>query len=357
MTKFPIPCRPRDHLAAIGRRYPAAWGTVDKLRADRGKAGLPAWPDWCFLPLAGSYAIISSQARVDRLPLGLIGEVPVLGALAAWRVTQGIYRFDPAVYDAVRDTPIDGEIPCEILYRLPEWCVYIETPDMRWHDAILHGVFAHLEWDAATGQRHELRLLLDTESGLIPSVLHLGPWPLREAIDRAYREGVKHIPELSINEQTAMQVMLPEDDDGMAQMTDDAIKTTQPIVSLMLYLCSQAAEIGDGARQPANPTLKLVRGKWRMYQADKPTTWDVGVRMGSALRAAYAAEERGGTHAGPRGHIRRAHWHTIVSGPRLRADGTEIPAANRERKVLWMPPIAVNLTNLGNLPATIHPVR
>ena len=85
-----------------------------------------------------------------------------LGALAAWRPTQGIYRFDSSLYNAVIDTPLTGDLPCEILHRMPEWCVYVETPGLRWLGAGLYGFFAHMEWDAGTG-REELRLLLDSE--------------------------------------------------------------------------------------------------------------------------------------------------------------------------------------------------
>jgi hypothetical protein len=32
----------------------------------------------------------------------------ILGALAAWRVTQGIYRFDPTPFDALSEGPVDA---------------------------------------------------------------------------------------------------------------------------------------------------------------------------------------------------------------------------------------------------------
>ena len=339
-------CRPRARLDAIGRRFPGAWAMVDEFRADRGKAGLPDWPEWCFLPIAGSYAIVSSVLGVSRLGLEHMNDVACLATLTAWRVTQGIYRFDPAVYDAVRETPIDREIPCEVLYRLPEWCVYIETPDMQVDDAPMYGAFAHLEHDANDG-RAELRLLLDVDERPIPVPLHLGQWSLEESIQRAVREAQTH------------RNILDAPSEFWKTVTHETQGMVTPIVSLLLYLCSQAAEIGNGARQPGNPKAKNVRGQWRIFQADKPTTWDVGVRMGSALRAAYAAQEIGAgrSHAGPRGHVRRAHWHTILSGQAKHEDGTNIPAADRTRTLRWLPPIAVNLPDVAALPATIHPVR
>ena len=55
MTRPPFPprtSRPREHLAAAGMMYPNAWSQADTFRAQRGRDGLPDWPDWCYLPLA-----------------------------------------------------------------------------------------------------------------------------------------------------------------------------------------------------------------------------------------------------------------------------------------------------------------
>jgi hypothetical protein len=43
-----------------------------------------------------------------------------IAALAGWRVAQGVYRFDPDLFDSVWDTPLDTRIPGEVLFRLPE---------------------------------------------------------------------------------------------------------------------------------------------------------------------------------------------------------------------------------------------
>jgi hypothetical protein len=148
--------RLRTILDAFSLLYPEAWRQVDDLRARRKELG--DWPDWCFLPLAGAYAIVSKGTTLQSIDQAR--HVGILGALAAWRVTQGIYRFDPTVFDALWDTPVTGDIPTEVLFHLPEWCVYIPTPDRRWRGDPLHGFFAHLEHDA-NDRRTELRFVLD----------------------------------------------------------------------------------------------------------------------------------------------------------------------------------------------------
>lgn len=148
--------RPKQHLIAAARLYPKAWQHVNEMRAGRG-IDLPAWPDWCYLPIAGWYSIVCADAGVpvlDHRHLKLIGDIGRLAALGTWRMTQGVYRFDPELFAALVDTPITGDLPADLFYRLPEWCVYIETPGQQWLGTDLYGFFAHMEWDANTGRRN-----------------------------------------------------------------------------------------------------------------------------------------------------------------------------------------------------------
>jgi len=327
-------CRPRNHLAAAGKLYPNAWRLVDELRADRGKPPLPNWPDWCFLPLAGIYWIICQDAGTDRVPPEQALDIARLGALAAWRVGQGIYRFDQDLYQELIKTPVIGNIPCAALLHLPEWCVYVETPEFDWGGTELYGFWAHLEWDATDG-RAELRLLLDTEISLTPFPLHLVEGDLDAAIDAALRVA---------RQQSVMHAYpaLPPPPEGFRE-------SFEPLLSLLLYLCAENAEIGDGSRTPARPKPKNTKKGWRLFPADKPATWEVGLRLGSALRRSQGAEptQGDGTHARPRPHVRRAHWHSFWTGPR---DG------ERVARVKWLPPIPVNVEELGELPATVRPI-
>jgi hypothetical protein len=65
------------HLVAAGRLYPKAWRQADQFRADRGKGTLPAWPSWCYLPMAAWYSIVAEGK--GSLPLDRIGDVGRVG--------------------------------------------------------------------------------------------------------------------------------------------------------------------------------------------------------------------------------------------------------------------------------------
>lgn len=300
--------------------------------------------------MAAAIAIVANEMRIDTRILAItdpnsIAHAGHLAALAAWRVTQGIYRFDKELYAALRETPVLGDIPHNVLYRLPEWCVYVETHGIE-SGRQLHGVFVHLEHDVNTG-RPELRLVLDTETELVNLILHLGPWPLREALSRMLQTGAENATSFGFDDEfAALKSSVPG---GMANALQLIV---EPLVSMLLYLCSQNAEIGDGSRRPTNPVPSKVKTGKRLFAPGHATTWDVGVRLGAALRRADDAAGANGltedTHARPRPHIRRAHWHGFWNGP--------MESKSRTYSVKWLPPIPVNVVDVGDLPATVRAV-
>lgn len=349
--------RARRILDAVGRAYPNAWRAIDMLRRERGTPDGETWPDWCYIPIAAGLAIASGGGT---LPLARAAHPAILTALATWRMTQGIYRYDPALYPALCDTPLAGDVPESVLYRLPEWCVYIETPGIRFRGCDVHGVWAHLECDIARGGTAELRLLLDTApdpdhpmegDALVPIPIILGGGTLADAMRRLY-------------ESAAVQARLRGVATPPPAIASDMATELSPLLALVLYLCSEAPDVTRRGQPgvPANPEpVRTRRDGWKLFPADGPREWDVGVRIGAALRAAYAREQTGGkavaTGRHVRPHVRRAHWHTILTGPRLRDDGSAIPSSERRADLRWMPPIPVAVENYDSLPATIRGVR
>lgn len=338
-------CRPLKHLTGISKNFPYLWKSADSCREDR--SGLPDWPDWCFFPLGGWMSLIEESHPSKTAEDYIAGMC--IGAIGTWRTTQGIYRFDATLYESIIRTPVEGDLPCEIIFRLPEWCVYVETPGMTWDGANMHGFFAHLSWEGKRNQP-ELRLVIDEESGLMPYMLCLGPWSLTEAVARTAsiaksqwnNLGFYHGNELDKSKQQAFA------------------EQVSPLLSMVIYLCCQNAEINSGDRVPSMPKPTRTKKGLRHFPPNKPTTWDVGVRIGAALRKAYQAQSHDngdGTHASPRPHIRRAHWHGFRSGPRKLPGGNVVPLHDRAFELKWLPPIAVNLESPDDLPVTLHPIK
>jgi len=199
---------------------------------------------------------------------------------------------------------------------MPEWCVYIETTGEKWMEYELFGFWAHLEWDTNT-QQHELRLLLDCDEKLIPLALHLGKWTITESVDRFISESKK--------QSNMVGVSLSIDSEDVQKLAE----TLYPMVSLLLYVCSDGVEYSEQST-PRNPSPKKTKKGWKLFPAQKPRVWNFGKKVGDAMRQAKTAatDER----KGPAPHIRRAHWHSFWKGP-LNGD--------RELFVKFIPPIPV----------------
>lgn len=333
--------RVRGHLDTIQQRYPRAWRQLAEFRARRGQEPLPSWPDWCWVPLAGAYAIVSGGGA-NRVPYAELADIGAVGALGAWRQGQGIYRFDPDLAQALARTELDDRIPTDVCYRLPEWCVYLATGDLIEGVA---GCFVHLEWDATTGGRPELRFVFDIDAGGLDG--QLWPWPLHLDTDslQASINSVADVAEANAFGDGAQVVVRPSLE-GLAAWI-------QPCLALVLYLCADNAEITDPDQPGATPG-KVLRGK---RSAKRPTVeprlWEVGYRLGTALRASRLAPGQpatrsaaSGRHQPPRPHVRRAHWHTYLHGPRSRP----------ERRLRWLAPIPVNTNDADQLIPVVREV-
>lgn len=351
--------RARDRMLALGRRIPDIWSLLDQVRTANADAiGTPDWPRHVYMPLehAGIVAAALMRAAGEApTPTSVAWAATELCTLAAWRMTQGIYRYDPALYAALVDTPLAGDIPASIIQRMPEWCVYIETPDMEvattHGDTRLQGVYAWL--DHTSGADHDVLVLSLDVDGLRLTPTHV---PLVGTLDDACAA--------ILDEWQRAHARGNAESPPPLGWADQVRRTVPGILSLLLYLCSEAPDLTRHGRPdlPANPEpVRTRRAGWRLFAADGPREWDVGVRIGAALRAAYAREEAGGDPAATgrhvRAHVRRAHWHTILSGARKRADGSPIPASEQRRELRWMPPIPIAITDGAELPSAIHPVR
>ncbi|RTB44094.1 AcrVA2 family anti-CRISPR protein [Pseudomonas aeruginosa] len=350
--------RARRLMESVTGQYPEAWRRFEEFRRDRGK-DLPDWPDWCYMPIAGGHAIASQG--MSHVPLGRTAHPAILTGLASWRMTQGIFRFDDTLRTALVDTPLSGNLPTQHLLHLPHWCVYIETGGLMWGNAYLHGFFAYLEYDLARGGVPELRLLLDAGGDprqpfapgvLQPIALILNAPNLQEAVDQVVDSGKAQFKTLGIP-----AGLLPD---------LQAVETVSlaPLISLLLYLCADPDITRRGTPVAVeNPRLTRTRRDGvKLFPASEPADFDVGVRLGAALRRAQQRRSEGAadvveTSRRVAPHVRGQHWHSYWSGPKITEDGSPIPLHERKLDIRWMPPIPVNVDDVDDLQSTIRPVR
>jgi hypothetical protein len=303
----------------------------------------------------GAATLAAISAGGGELPSGpgqLSPAAVTTQCIAAWRVTQGIYRFDPTLYAALIATPVTGEIPSEVLLHLPEWCIYIETPEMTvpTREGVAVAVLGLWYWlDQAPGRSTILCIGIDT--GRRPPIIaqHV---PLVGTVERAVDATLEEWA-AALARGNALNAPPPE-------YREAASTFLPPALSLALYLCSRAADISGRAGRPKNPEpVATRRHGTRLYPAEGPRQWDVGVRLGAALRRAAQREhdrtdDGGGgggavnRHVAP--HVRGAHWHTYLLGPR-KGD------APQRRDLRWLPPIPVGVDDYDALVPTVHPVR
>ena len=119
---------PNQFLNFFSAKVPDVWKAVDYYRYMRDKEE-DDWDRRVFMPLSGWNAI------TERLLPKSSVEAQVFAAnnlqvMGAWRPTQDILRFDADFYGMLAKTGVSGNLPVEILERMPAWALYFETRDL-----------------------------------------------------------------------------------------------------------------------------------------------------------------------------------------------------------------------------------
>lgn len=358
----------KQALVDFNKRYPELGKIIDHIAFSESSAG-GTWPKEFLLPGEVWPAIFCHCEGVDPATLvmrkeNISARVHEMEFLGTWGKTQGIYRFDPTVYHELVDSPLDGEIPTTLLSRLPEWCIYLETPGLKlFENTVVDGCWAMPTFTRQSTQsdqgivNFEVLLNLRTTAGkqsftsMQPLILELHTGvTLASALER-YRNA-------SIEQLGVQSLMLV--DDTLACVR----KTLSSIISLSLYVATQNdLRNQKGLAQPQRPAIQMTKGVQRMFAPSTANIWDVGVRMGSSIRQAVAAASNTARTSTPGvviPHIRRPHWHGFRVGKIKDEAGNLIAAENRELVLKWLPSVAVNLPEnkrLEDLPAVIRPVR
>ena len=201
---------------------------------------------------------------------------------------------------------------------------------------IAHGFFVLLEPDRETGEPW-VSFFIDGKYGYEMATMKLID---EKTIDECILETIKVVSQRNPNHYGL-------DSHNAAKSMADLLS---PFLNIVLFICSQASEIGCGEKKPSLPAEKRTKRGIRVFPPDAPMSWDVGFRIGAALRLTQSSPDQKGElgGSGVRPHIRRAHWHGFWHGPR---EGT------RSFKLKWIPPIPVKVDDLDAIPAAIRKVE
>jgi len=231
------------------------------------------WPENVFLPLEEWYRLLKKVSPDE------IAKISEMSIKAPYRFTRSIYRFDETLLDALLSTQLKGDIPAELLTRLPEWTIYMDIDD---------GVYASLDYVLSADYEMELRVW----SNDIPIMLPLGPWTVSEGLSKF------------LNHIGAAAALPPS-------IVEQAQHMMSRYLPLIMYICSDGVEY-SGDQRPSHPApVRTRRDGWKLFPATRDRVWRLGEKSGRVIR-----ESRGslGSRKGPAPHIRRAHWHTLRNG-------------------------------------------
>lgn len=305
---------PEIHITKLMRSLNLSGRDLDKIRRGHDK-----WPRWCFAP----FTVWATSFVRSRQDLRKINEMTSAITVIPWRYSRSVYRFDLDVYRELVDTPFSGEIPEEVLLRLPEWSIFVEMQGEP-----VSGFFSSLEY--VSPGKTELRFVFCAGERFVPFYIALSAG----TIEKSFEECLKEY-EAVAGESDADMVKK-----GLLELFGEDLSLVKKALSLVLDVCSDEAEIRDRDApdwELAFPRPKVTKGEERLFPADRNRVVDVGRELGAMLREGAAKSEPSApTGRTVRSHMRRGHWHGFWTGPRK---------DNRDQQkfvLKWLPPLFVH---------------
>lgn len=306
---------PENHVSTLMRSLGISSRDIDKIRS-----GHDQWPRWCFAP----FAVWAASTVHTRRDLTKVNDLTSAITVIPWRYSRSVYRFDPDVYRELISTPFSGDLPEEVLLRLPEWSIFVEM-----QGEAVSGVFVSLEYVSAG--KVELRFVFCAGEKLIPFYISLSAGTVEKSFEESLQEFEKIV---GGSDKVKAEY---------AELLGEELSLLKKALSLVLYVCSNEAEMRDRDApdwEPSFPRPKVTKGEERLFPADRNRVVDVGRELGAMLREGAAKSDPGApTGRSVRPHLRRGHWHGFWTGKRKE---------NRDQQkffLKWLPPIFVHGRN------------
>ncbi|MEV3801974.1 hypothetical protein RI528_00280 [Aeromonas veronii] len=254
--------------------------------------------------------------RQERMALISSGIMSLYQALNMWEFGKVVFDFDVDLYLLLADTDIKL-LPVELLNRLPYHCFYVLMPfcvNISGKPINAYGFWVYTD---VYQNKAELCILVDVkdcdgDDSIYPFRVNLGFRDLDDAV---------------VNSTMAFE---------NEHIRLGAIALLRGLINVILYLCSENADI-----------IKVSSGTVNQASTRKKTggapvkVFECGYRVSGALKCRYEKGE-GDSFSGKKvsSHIRRAHWHTYLTGPK----------GDKVRVLKWLSPIAVNVDESEYIP-------
>lgn len=240
------------------------------------------------------------DGRVSAGELAMLENMDVLrpdhvALWSRWRTCRHVYRFDPALSEALSGTESPDDMPTESLGMLPYPIVFVrarlEYPTIGCRVLVSNGFFAWCE-------DKSLQLVFVCDDRIIGVTVYMDGRTLGQAIDKV------------VDTDTA--VWGDRIGDGYHELVRATITS---VVAHLLYIISDRSE---------QEVVYRPSGKASTRKASPSTVHDVGVRTGRMLgrpSVRYVPDggrkvANGGSGRTVRAHVRSAHWHHYWVGKR-----------------------------------------
>jgi len=346
---------PEIFAKKVADSNPAIMSAFDNMQLNRDSiARSGKWPEWAALP--GNAIVGGMEAAIkSSLPRDL-SLAPHAVEAYLWLKSKQIFAFDETLEKELIAQEFSGDIPGEVLYRMPVPCVYVQLhADSRIFsaDTITDGFFAWMEFDPNMNAPFLSVTALTAEGTLQAAIMCHMLGTIEESLNAFTSHASKVMKDPRVKGSDLERLMSRSL--NSAAMARDA-EILKKVFNLLLYLCTDEPDYDNQPRRvKAKPT-------YTTYTPERPpcrtNITNVGTRIGAAIRldrqkakelndeAEQQSEHR--KHASPIAHIRRGHYHSFWTGAKESVD--------RKIVVKWLPPMLIN-GDKGEISPTIRPVK
>ena len=244
-----------------------------------------------------------------------------------WSKYKQVYRFHPTMADQLAETNLDGFYP-EVLDNLPFKCFYIDITNLQYYynEDLMLGCMVHVIKDsnAIKNGKKITQYLIHLDFFMHPTAFCWCRFVYYTDSKTPLKDGF-----------------------SKGSVIDDMGEYIPGfIVNAIAYIASHNA---DCVKDLSNKSHKHNKtGKFnprKLLLENSITNWNTGYVIGPKIEKALERyeNEKDGTHASPRPHIRGAHWHHYWTGPK---------SGKQTLIVHWINETLVNCESEDEIPIT-----